>query len=154
MWSVGADLGSYAVTLQDAAVLLRTKGREAAEAALEPMARQMWMGRVRSARGTKPEEAQGQPGKASDSDRAFVFLRDGFQCRLCGGRCVPRNVLVAFHHVFPDLIPYNRNYKRGETHPVYWWLAPEADHVIPRSIGGTNDPAAGSPRNPERFTPK
>lgn len=105
VWSVGpADLDSYAVTLQDAAVLLRTKGREAAEAALEPMARQMWMGRVRSARGTKPEEAQGQPGKASDSDRAFVFLRDGFQCRLCGGRCVPRNVLVAFHHVFPDLI--------------------------------------------------
>ena len=51
---------------------------------------------------------------------------------------IPRNVLVAMSDLFPEEIPYSVRYKRGETHPAYWPMVPEADHVFAHSRGGAN----------------
>jgi hypothetical protein len=38
--------------------------------------------------------------------------------------------------LYPTLLPYNIRFKAGATHPVYWLLVPEADHIMPGSRGG------------------
>ena len=52
---------------------------------------------------------------------------------------MPRGVLVGLSDVFPEELPYQQHYKRGEIHPVYWALAAEADHVVASSAGGSSD---------------
>lgn len=54
---------------------------------------------------------------------------------------MPRCVLVAISDVFPELFSYHPNFARGKIHPAFWALAPEADHVIAHSSGGTNEPS-------------
>ncbi|WIB65803.1 HNH endonuclease [Curtobacterium sp. MCBD17_040] len=107
----------------------------AAETLLEPIADDRWMGHVPTA-GSEPRE----PGAASARDvsdrlRAAVFRRDGFRCSYCGGRAVPRCVLVAVSEAFPRF-GYHPHYRRGAMHPAFWALAPEADHTVAHSRGG------------------
>lgn len=52
----------------------------------------------------------------ADVWRAAVFERDGFRCKLCGGRLAM---------------------KQKAPHPK----SPTIDHVIPLSLGGTHEPA-------------
>jgi len=47
-------------------------------------------------------------------------------------------VLVAIHDLFPEAIPYDPHYAHGKMHPVFWALAPEADHRHPHAHGGEN----------------
>lgn len=79
--------------------------------------------------------------RVTEQTRAEVFLRDGFICTYCGGRTIPRCILVAISDVFPDAFPYYAHYRRGTVHPAYWALAPEADHVLAHANGGTSDAA-------------
>lgn len=138
-----ADAQQCADSLKSVAQSISQGRLEDARANLHPFAFQVWEGRtVRAAssgnvvvaESALPREAR----KVTDQMRAQVFMRDGFRCMLCGGKTIPRNVLVALSDVFPEELPYNRNYKRGFTHPAYWFLAPEADHIMAHSRGGVD----------------
>ena len=68
-----------------------------------------------------------------------MFLRDHLRCTYCGGRVIPRCVLVAISDVFPESFAYDPHYGRGRIHPAYWGVAPEADHVLAHSRGGASE---------------
>lgn len=57
----------------------------------------------------------------------------------CGGRTIPRCILVAISDVLPDELPHQPHYRRGTVHTVSWALAPEADHVVAHSSGGSSE---------------
>lgn len=106
---------------------------------LGPIAGQVWMGSL-------PLHAKTWPGVTDRSSRrvsartiARVFLRDGFLCTHCGGRTIPRCILVALSDVFPEALPYYTHYRRGTVHPAYWALAPEADHQLAHANGGSSN---------------
>lgn len=136
--SVDASL-RYSEILSEATMALPASADRAA-AALEPIAGEVWMGRLSLHGATSPGVGSGDrvTRQISEKTKAEVFLRDGFLCTFCGYPTVPRCILVAISDVFPDVIPYYAHYRRGSVHPVYWALAPEADHVIPHASGGSN----------------
>lgn len=107
---------------------------------LEPIAGEVWMGSLTLHGVTTADSGARTSRRVSDRTRAEVFLRDGFLCTYCGGRTIPRCILVAISDVFPDEFPYYAYYRRGTVHPAYWALAPEADHVLAHAGGGSSDP--------------
>ena len=112
-----------------------------AEQLLAPIAGEVWMGSLTLHGKTAPGAAERSSRAVSDRVRAEVFLRDGFVCSYCGGRTIPRCVLVAISDVFPEAFPYYAHYRRGTVHPAYWALAPEADHTLAHANGGSDDAA-------------
>lgn len=108
---------------------------------LDPIAGEVWMGSLTLHGATTVGADARTSRRVSEQTRAEVFLRDGFTCTYCGGRTIPRCVLVAISDVFPDAFPYYAHYRRGTVHPAYWALAPEADHVLAHANGGTSDAA-------------
>lgn len=108
---------------------------------LEPIAGEVWMGSLTLHAATGPGSDVRTSRRVSDRTRAEVFLRDGFLCTYCGGRTIPRCILVAISDLFPDDFPYYAHYRRGTVHPAYWALAPEADHVLAHASGGSSDAA-------------
>ncbi|KJL30569.1 HNH endonuclease [Microbacterium oxydans] len=108
---------------------------------LEPIAGEVWMGSLTLHGVTTAGSGARTSRRVSDRTRAEVFLRDGFLCTYCGGRTIPRCILVAISDVFPDEFSYYAHYRRGTVHPAYWALAPEADHVLAHAGGGSSDPA-------------
>lgn len=105
---------------------------------LRPIAGQRWSGSLRLFAGTRAPSSERMSRSVSNRTRARVFIRDRFRCTYCGGRVVPRCILVAVSDVFPEELAYHPNYARGQIHPAYWALAPEADHVVAHSGGGTS----------------
>jgi 5-methylcytosine-specific restriction endonuclease McrA len=67
---------------------------------------------------------------------AFIFARDNFVCRYCGGKTVLTAVMELIAHIYPDEFPYHPNWKGGLTHPVVIARSAAVDHVIPVSQGG------------------
>lgn len=65
-----------------------------------------------------------------------VFARDGFIDRYAGTRLVNPVVLRTLSRTFPEVFPFQKNWKIAETHPAYWELIPTIDHVIPVAQGG------------------
>ncbi len=130
---------------RDADALLRTviavatNGKTAAVRELRDIAGHVWMGRLSAARAAGSVEGTSGQRTKDESLRARVFVRDGFRCTQCGGRAVPRSILVAIHDLYPEEIPYDVHYTRGRTHPAFWAPVPEADHVLAHSRGGFND---------------
>lgn len=135
------DVDRYADALSAAVGAIVSGDLEGARSGIEPIAFERWEGQLRYAAKAGPatESAERRPRDVTDPMRAQVFLRDEMACTYCGGRCVPRNVLVAFSDLFPDELPYHPNYRRGAVHPMYWALAPEADHRFAHARGGTGD---------------
>lgn len=135
------------------------QGKEAGAAVLTPIAGRTWLGlrsegrrvELRVARGsaaavvTLPTQAQ----QVTNPSRHFlavanaaIYRRDRFQCRYCGIRVIPLGVLSALASVYPAQLPYNANYKAGETHRMFWTNVPEVDHVEAGGRGGDwRDPA-------------
>jgi hypothetical protein len=70
-----------------------------------------------------------------------VFLRDGFLDRYSGSPLVLPGALRAISMAIPEAFPYQRNWKAGECHPAFWQLAATVDHVVPVTLGGSNDEA-------------
>jgi len=126
----------YADALANVAVALRGDDRNAARRALEPIAGEVWEGRLRYAGIAGTGGGAVGPRSVSPGVKARVFMRDRFVCQACGGRAIPRSLLVAVSDVFPDELPYYVHYKRGTVHPAFWAVAPEADHVRAHSAGG------------------
>lgn len=135
------DVDRCADALSVAAAAIVRGDLEGARRGIEPIAFERWEGRLRYAvrAGTAGDGAERRPRDVTDRVRAQVFQRDEMACTYCGGRCIPRNVLVAFSDLFPVELPYHPNYRRGAIHPMYWALAPEADHNFAHASGGTGD---------------
>lgn len=136
---LGGDAAAwYSGILTEAAKVLPTS-LAVAEELIAPIANEVWMGTLPLHGKTEPGADERSSRRPSNRIRAQVFLRDGFICTYCGGRTIPRCILVALSDVFPDALPYDTHYRRGGVHPVYWALAPEADHKLAHSHGGSND---------------
>ncbi len=67
-----------------------------------------------------------------------VLRRDRFSCRYCGMRTIPVPVLRAASLIWPEELPFNRNWRTDVTHPVYAACAATIDHLQPRAHGGSN----------------
>ena len=136
-----ADVDRYADALSDSARSLTNGDVDQARRSIEPIAFERWEGRLRYAAkaATGLDGSERRARDVTDRVRARVFLRDKMTCTYCGGRCIPRNVLVAFSDLFPEALPYHPNYRRGSIHPMYWALAPEADHRFAHARGGAGD---------------
>ncbi len=131
-------MDKYAEVLSATAAAVAREGIDAGARELGSIAGEIWMGRLTTSGDPGPSGGGGR--RVGNEDlRAQVFIRDGFRCTLCGGPTVPRSILVAFHDLYPAELPYDAHYKRGRIHPVFWALAPEADHVLALSRGGAND---------------
>lgn len=112
---------------------------ELAEQRLAPIAGEVWTGALTLQGTTAAGITDRSSRRVSDHTRAQVFLRDGFLCTYCGGRTIPRCILVAISDIFPEALPYYAHYRRGTVHPAYWALAPEADHKLAHASGGSSD---------------
>lgn len=132
------DVERYADTLVATVSAVATSGVAAGAGALRPIAGQIWMGRLTTASNPGEVAATRRPRVRDENLRAQVFVRDRFRCTACGARAVPRSILVALHDLFPEAIGYDVHYARGKMHPVFWALAPEADHIHPHARGGSN----------------
>jgi hypothetical protein len=133
-----SDVERYADVLAETVAAVADSDRSNAVNALAPIAGEVWMGRLTSVGKAGFGGAATGARVTDESLRARTFFRDGFRCTYCGGRAVPRSILVAIHDLFPAQIAYDPHYGRGKTHPVFWALAPEADHVFAHSRGGAN----------------
>lgn len=134
-----ADVDRYADALGAAAKAILVSNVVEARAAIDAIAFERWEGRLRYAAnaGASSSAVERRARDVTDRVRARIFLRDGMTCTYCGGRCIPRNVLIAFSDLFPDELAYHPNFRRGAIHPMYWALAPEADHTFAHARGGT-----------------
>ncbi len=126
----------YADALAAAAEALADRKVSTAERSLAAISGELWVGTVRMTRSTATDFVAVRPRVISDGTRARVFIRDGFRCSYCGGRGIPRCVMVGISDVFPELFAYHANYARGRIHPAYWVLALEADHTVAHARGG------------------
>jgi 5-methylcytosine-specific restriction endonuclease McrA len=125
----------YADILTRVASSLAAGDFDNAEFHLEPIVDDRWLGHVAAALSQERDVREKASRAVSDRLRAEVFLRDAFRCTYCGGRAVPRCLLVAISEVFPRF-GYDLHYRRGLMHPAFWALAPEADHTVAHRRGG------------------
>jgi HNH endonuclease len=128
----------YADITAEVAKALRAGNLSDAADQLEPILDDQWLGRLTRHGPSGPGAKEGSARAVSDRTRVKVLTRDGFRCTYCGGRTVPRCVLVAVSDVFPRFL-YNANFARGRIHPAFWALAPEVDHVHPFARGGSGE---------------
>jgi hypothetical protein len=135
------DAAAYYSGVLDAVTAALPSSIEHARQLLTPIAGEVWMGSLTLHGATTPGVDVRTSRRVTDAARAEVFVRDGFTCTYCGGRTIPRCILVAISDVFPDEVPYYAHYRRGTVHPAYWALAPEADHVLAHADGGSSDPS-------------
>jgi hypothetical protein len=131
----------YANALAAAAEALAVQDVDSAHERLKPISGELWQGTVKATRTVAQELPGIRPRAVSDEVRAQVLLRDGFRCSYCGGRGLPRCVMVGISDVFPDMFAYDAHYRRGCIHPAYWVLTLEADHTVPHAKGGPGDVA-------------
>jgi 5-methylcytosine-specific restriction endonuclease McrA len=80
-------------------------------------------------------------GNVGSEKRLRVFLRDGFLDRYSGSPLVLPGTLRAISMALPKAFPYQRHWKAGECHPAFWQLAATVDHVVPITLGGSNEEA-------------
>ena len=128
----------YANIFSDVAHALASGDLTLAEGQLERVIEDVWQGSLTLHAPPGPVAEQRTSRTVSERMRAEVLTRDGFRCTYCGGRTVPRCVLVAISDVFPRFA-YDPHYGRGRIHPAYWALAPEVDHVVAHARGGASE---------------
>lgn len=129
----------YADTLASVAEALAVQNVSSARKSLEAISGELWQGKVTATRASASELPATGPRAVSDGARAKVFLRDEFRCSYCGGRGLPRCVMVGISDIFPEMFAYDAHYGRGRIHPAYWVLTLEADHTVPHARGGPGD---------------
>lgn len=117
----------YPEELERVISLLLSEGRQAAAAALAPIA--------------QPRHDVTVRADPSETVIARIYRRDRFHCRYCGARVIPTQIMRLVAHFFPDDFPYHPNWKGGETHPAILSRSPTLDHVVPWVAGGSNDAA-------------
>ena len=65
-----------------------------------------------------------------------VFERDGYRCRYCGLRLIPKKVFKAFSNVVGAASFWTTGKTNEERHGVILAFSPIADHVVPWQLGG------------------
>jgi len=74
---------------------------------------------------------------------AAVYARDRYQCRYCGERVILTAVIRLVSRLYPDLFPYDPNWKADSTHPAFVFRSATLDHIHPIADGGDPlDPAS------------
>jgi 5-methylcytosine-specific restriction endonuclease McrA len=93
-------------------------------------------------RGRSAGVLRGRRVAVSPSSRLAIFRRDHFVCRYshCRRRTLYVPVLRALSRLFPDLIPYQSNWRPVEEHILYWTYATSLEHAISFPNGGTSNP--------------
>lgn len=127
----------YAAALASVADALAVQDVSSARKGLQSISGELWQGTVSATRTAASQLPGTRPRAVSDETRARVFARDRFRCSACGGRGIPRCVMVGISDVFPDMFAYDAHYGYGRIHPAYWVLTLEADHTIPHAKGGS-----------------
>ncbi|HET7590169.1 MAG TPA: HNH endonuclease [Solirubrobacterales bacterium] len=117
---------NYAEELRDVIAALISNGRDAAAEKIAPIA--------------YPRREVAVRSEPSEPLIAATYERDHFHCRYCGCRVIPTQVMRLLSEVFPEEFPYHPNWKGGQTHPAIASRSATLDHVVPWSLGGTNDP--------------
>ena len=81
--------------------------------------------------GTQPRQ-DGEPA---------VFVRDHYTCRYadCQRRTVDDAILRLISKAVPDVMPFHRNWKLGQVHPLFWTHTASLKHVQAWSVAGSND---------------
>lgn len=115
----------YANQLQEVVDALVSSGRAAGANKLAPIAYPR-----------REVKARSEP---SESLIAEIYKRDRFCCRYCGCRVIPTQVMRLVSDIFPDEFPYHPNWKGGQSHPAIASRSASLDHVLPWSLGGTNN---------------
>lgn len=86
------------------------------------------------------EEAPEEPKRSfSKTEKLEIFIRDGFTDRYTGRKLVFPATLRLLSEIFPDRLPYHSNWKRSESHRMYWQLSPTIDHVEALADGGADN---------------
>ena len=85
---------------------------------------------------------RGRRVAVSQSSRLAIFRRDHFVCRYshCRRRTLYAPVLRALSGLFPDLIPYQSNWRPVEEHILYLTYGTSLEHAISFPNGGTSNP--------------
>ena len=68
-----------------------------------------------------------------------IFLRDGFIDRYSGHKLLFPGLIKILIIEFPDIFKYQKNWKRSETHIIYWDLFPTIDHHVPVTRHGEDN---------------
>ena len=100
-----ADIEKYANTLLRAAEWVSAGELTAAQSSLKPIAGAIWQGKLSSRKAASAEVSEMKSRTSQNAVRAQVFIRDRNICTACGGKTIPRNILVAMHDLFPAEIP-------------------------------------------------
>lgn len=67
-----------------------------------------------------------------------IFERDGWRCRFCGIKVILRAAIKAINEVYAAEVRWDS--PQRYQHPVFRAACVSADHIVPHSRGGTNDP--------------
>ena len=112
----------YPETIRAAIQALLERGVDAGRLALEPI--------------QYPVRAiVSRPG-ISRALAARIYVRDHFLCRYCGGKTILTPVMELVAAIYPDIFPFHRNWKGGQTHPAILPRSAVVDHVDPGAWGG------------------
>jgi HNH endonuclease len=83
---------------------------------------------------TVPLDPVGPPDRFAKA----VFMRDGYRCRYCCIRLVPKEVLMAFSKIVGSDV-FRPTGKNCERHGIVLIFRANADHVLPWTLGGRTD---------------
>ena len=72
---------------------------------------------------------------------AGVFERDSYTCRYCGQKTIAPPVLRVVSKAYPTLFRFHPNWKASETDAAYLVLSTSADHIVPITREGIDEPA-------------
>ena len=133
--------------LTEATRLVLEGDRAAGERVLQPLSGQTIAEQPLVLLDALPAEAyQPATGQLTRAPRlaiqARVFGRDQYTCAYCGRRTIFLQILNLLSSTFPDQLPRHPNWRKSETHRLYWDLTTSIDHVRPVSRGGGVDAAA------------
>lgn len=67
-----------------------------------------------------------------------LFARDGYRCRFCGLKVVLRAAVKRLDLEFPAAIRWSG--PQSQQHPAFRASCASADHLVPHSRGGSNEP--------------
>ena len=67
-----------------------------------------------------------------------VFRKDGYIDRYSGRKLIFPPLFRIFQQQMPECFPAHPNWKRSESHPIYWEYWPEVDHLVPVARGGVD----------------
>lgn len=78
-----------------------------------------------------------QKFRMTAKQKTDLLLRDGYHCRFCGIPVIRREIREKIKKFYPVALKWgNRN---ADQHAAFQAMWVQYDHIIPRSIGGTND---------------